>query len=158
MVDAQFLQAAADAFRRCADAAATADRTYWQRLAERAELEAKAAAHVPGIVFLNPSPNVYLIGEEGRELQRYESDLIGLVAAHTAIANQDRPDLSRTGDFALGDARQADNAIRRAIRHQAADWLDARCRPLATVFRAITVGAGLMTLAPRPGMPAVRTG
>ena len=154
------MQAAAIAFRRCATTSTTPrDRAYWQEHAARAELEAKAKAtsQAPVIVFLNPLPCVYLIGDAGGGLQRYQSDLIGLAAGHTAIANQDRPDLSCTADFALGDAKQADNAIRRAIRNQAADWLDARCRPLAAVFRAITVGNGRMTLAPRAGMPAVRT-
>ena len=157
-MDQAFLTAAADAFRRCATAATTTDeRVHWTQLAARAHAEARNACAPPPITFLNPTDGVFLIAVGEEPPRRYESQLIGLSAAWIALANRDRPDLARTADFALGDARQADNALRRAIRDQAATWMDQRCRPLAAVLRCIRVAGGRLGVEARFGMPEVRT-
>ena len=152
-MDADFIQTSANAFRLCAtNATRTDERNYWQSWVARATIEAKAAAPVERITFLNPKPGVYVING-----QRHESDLMGLVAGHTALVNRDRPDLARTLDFVLGDALRADNAVRRAIRVTAADWLDEKCWPLAAVFRAMRVTDGLVTCTNRLGGPVIKT-
>jgi hypothetical protein len=162
-LDHPLLTAAADAFRRLGSdpRLSASERNYWLGLAREAHGAVKAAnVHaqplVPTITFASPRPCQYVIGLGG-DLRDYRCDLVGLAAAQTVFACADRPEVSRTSDWVLGDARQADNIMRRALRLTAAAWLDDCCPVLADQVRAIRVTRGQMLFTPRHDAPRIVT-
>ncbi len=157
------LTAAADAFRRLGSDArlSPSERNYWLGLARDAHAAVKEAnvlaqPPVPTITFASPRPYQFVIGV-GEDVRDYRCDLVGLAAAQTVFACRDRPEVSRTSDFVLGDARRADNIMRKALRQTAAAWLDDCCPLLADQVRAIRVSRGHMLYSARQGAPRIVT-
>lgn len=137
------------------------DRNYYQVLSMKAFAAIKAADMLaqppaPTITFLSPRPHQFVIGV-GDDVRDYRSELIGLAAAQIVMACASRPEVSRTRDWVLGDARRADNSMRKALRVTAAAWLDDHCPLLAAEVRRIRVGRGRMLYAARAGAPRIVT-
>lgn len=105
------------------------------------------------IVFNGIKLGEWLIGPEGGA-RRFQSGLDGLSPAWMAIAY---------GSVRLSDFKKPDTArfdIGRAIRVQAADWIErtAQCHPLANILRGIKVVNGHAIYTRRPHDPVILTG
>lgn len=124
----------------------------------RAELQQRARAEVSPVVFRQPAPGRWVIGQ-GEQLQEFAADLAGLRAAWLAIDTGGHGPAVLAAEFAAPGASRCGDIVRRAIRETAAQWArhEAQCPGLADALRTVQVKGGRVVYRRPAGAPLIVT-
>lgn len=124
----------------------------------RTELQQRARAEVAPVVFRQPAPGRWVIGQ-GDQLREFAANLVGLRAAWQAIDVGAHGPAVLAADFAAPGALSCDRIVRRAIRVTAAQWARhaAQCPALADALVLVQVKGGRLVYRRPAGVPLIVT-